>query len=190
MKLPNLPRLLLWSTMLLSCAGPVFAAALSVGLGVSNISVQNDANGVSGGSGSVAVAFGFELIDTWSVEMFMSGGSVSTGVPQSIYYPPDTADYGILFAGIRKSLWSLNDHVLTPWIEVGAGFPSLVWHTYAYNTLGVGLALAGGLDLGMGPLVLRGQYLYQRASTSDPYGFTSDVSGQVFSLLVMIRFRW
>ena len=175
-------------TLLLVSAGQAFTASIDAGLGYSSVWVENDANGVNGSSGYVAVAFDFEFADTWSLGMFMSGGSVSTGDIQM--YPPDTADYALLFMGLRKSLWSLKDHILTPWIEVGGGISGLVWHTYAYQTNGVGLALGGGLDVRMGPVVLRAQYLHHDCSTTDPYNCDAgSLSGNVVSVLFMLWFR-
>lgn len=192
MKRRYFPRLsqCLCFTLLLVSAGPARAASVDVGLGYSSVWVKNDINGVDGSSGYVAVAFGFEFADTWSLGMFMSGGSVSTGDIQM--YPPDSADYALLFIGLRKSLWSMNDHFLTPWIEVGAGITGLVWHTYAYQTRGVGLALGGGVDvrIGTSPLVLRAQYLHHDISTTDPYGCDAgSLSGNVVSVLFMLWFR-
>ena len=163
------------------------AASVEVGLGFSGVWVANDANGVNGSSGYVALAFGFEFADTWSLGMFISGGFVTTGAIQP--YPADSADYAFLFVGLRKSLWSLNDHIWTPWIEAGYCFAALVWHTYAYKTDGKGLALGGGLDLRMGPLILRAQFLFHNISTTDPYGGDAgSLSGQLLSLLLLYRF--
>ena len=174
--------------LLFVSAGPACAASIDGGLGYSSVSVKNDANGVNGSSGYVAVAFDFEFADTWSLGMFMSGGIVSTGDIQM--YPPDSADYALLFIGLRKSLWSLNDHILTPWIEVGACLAGLVWHTYAYQTQGMGLGLGGGVDVRAGPLVLRAQYLHHDCSTTDPYGSDAgSLSGNVVSVLFMLWFR-
>ncbi|MGA2642380.1 MAG: hypothetical protein ABSG21_15930 [Spirochaetia bacterium] len=175
-------------TLLLVAAGAACAASLDAGLGYSSVWVKNDANGVNGSSGYVAVAFDFEFANTWSLGMFMSGGTVSTGDIQM--YPPDSADYSLLFIGLRKSLWSLNDHIWTPWIEVGGGITGLVWHTYAYQTSGEGLVLGGGVDVRMGPLVLRAQYLYHDISTTDPYECDAgSLSGNVVSVLFMFWFR-
>jgi hypothetical protein len=174
--------------MLLVSAVAACAASLDVGLGYSSVWVKNDANGVDGNSGYVAVAFDFEFADTWSLGMFIGGGrNLSTGDIQM--YPPDSADYTLFFIGLRKSLWSLNDHILTPWIEVGGGITGLDWHTYAYQTRGVGLALGGGVDMRMGPLVLRAQYLHCDCSTTSGYGDAGSLSGNVVSLLFMLWFR-
>ncbi len=113
-------------------------------------------------------------------------------MPQNIYYPADTADYSLVFIGVGKSLWSLNDHGWTPWIEAGFAYAGLDWKTFYYQVSGGGLALAGGLDVRMGttPLVLRAQYITHNFSTSDTYGESAGtLSGQVLFLLLMYRWR-
>lgn len=180
-------------TLLLVSACPAWAGSLHLGLGYSNASVRSDASGVDGSSGGGALAFGWEFAETWSLEFFTSlGHSVTTGVPRNIYYPADKADYSLVFIGLGKSLWSLNDHSWTPWIEAGFGSAELYWHTYYYQVSGGGLVLAGGVDVRMGttPLVLRAQYLSQDFSTTDTYGDSSgSLSGEVLSVMLMYRFR-
>ncbi len=114
---------------------------MHLGLGFSSASARNDVNGIDDSSGGYALTLGWEFADTWSLEFFTSlGHSVTTGVPQNIYYPADTADYSLVFIGVGKSLWSLNDHDWTPWIEAGFAYAGLDWKTFYYQVSGGGLA--------------------------------------------------
>jgi hypothetical protein len=179
---------------LMVCQAGAWAVSLDIGIGGSFVQVTNDTNGVDGSSSGPAAFFGFEFLDTWYVDMFASGGTgLATGVPPSICYPPDSADYEVLFLGLHKGLWSLNDHLFTPWIAAGMGLGALVWKTYAYHTSGIGLIVGGGTDLRLGtlPLVVRLQFLFHTCSTTDDYNTDAGtLSGKLFSLLLTYRLRF
>lgn len=180
-----------FALFLASCAPP--AGPVHVGLGASTATVKNDADGVDASSGGVALSFGWEFAQTWSLEFFASlGHSVPTGVPQNIYYPPDSAEHGVLLLGVRKALWSLDDHRWTPWLEIGYGYAELYWNTFYYRVSGDGLAGAVGADVKIGelPLFLRAQFMPYDFSATDTYGDAAgSISGSVFSALIMYRFR-
>jgi hypothetical protein len=191
-----LPRLLPWIcfALFLVLPAPTFANPWYFGLGPSNASIHSDYSAIGDKSaGGLAIVIGVEFADTWSAEMFASvGHNISTDTTQNIYYPPDSAEYGVVDFRIRKSFWPLDKKGWTPWIGAGYGIGSVSWDTFFYQVNGDGLALSGGADmkLGRSPLVVRLQVMELTYSGHDTYGYGPyRVRGELFSALLILRLR-
>jgi hypothetical protein len=190
-----LPRLLAWMCFAVFLVPtPASARPWYFGLGPSHASIHSDYSAIGDQSANgYAVVAGVEFGDTWSAEIFVSGGhKIATDTTQNIYYPPDSAEYSLADFRIRKSFWSLDEKNWTPWLGAGYGIGNVSWDNFFYNVSGSGLGLSGGVDMKLGrtPLVVRLQIMEHTFSGTDTYDYGPyRVRGELFSALLIVRLR-
>ena len=111
--------------------------------------------------------------EKWGFELATTGGmSFSTGETPGIYYPADSAEYGILDIGIKRFFNPEVSPKLYPWLGVGLGLHFISWNTYYYNVDGYGYSLNGGVDYQLEPhWLVRGGVIYHDFESDDTYDY-------------------
>lgn len=118
-----------------------------IGGGFSSVKLDIDHPSINNQSGT-----GYHILvgsrsEKWGFELAATGGvSFSTGETPGIYYPPDSAEYGILDIGVKRFFNPEAQPNLYPWIGVGLGLHFITWDTYYYNVDGYGYSLTAGID--------------------------------------------
>jgi len=153
---------------------PDASAQTYLGAGVSSLSLasQYSAIGTRGTSGFTMIG-GIEFAAGWFVEVAASvAGGIETGPTENIYYPADTADYGIVRLSIGKHFWPIAERGWTPWAAAGRASHQIYWNTFAYEVSGSGLSLGAGVDFQPAPpWRVRLQAIRHRFSAHDTYGY-------------------
>lgn len=145
-----------------------------MGLGISTLSLSSQDSSIDGRSKTGFTFFGgVEFASTWSVELSVSSATgMSTGPTENIYYPADSAEYGILRLGVRKSFWGFSERSWAPWVTAGTAYHYINWDTFAYQLDGTGVSLGGGADFALArSWRVRVQALRHRFSTWGSYGY-------------------
>ncbi len=149
-----------------------YAERYYVGGGVSQIAIDHGHEAIGSQN-----ATGYQLVtgviwDHWGLDFSISGTTLDTGEVTDIYYPPDSADYGILDMGLRYYFRIVEDDQIIPWVGAGLGIHFISWDTYWYNVDGAGYSLAAGVDCRVvSNLYLRSGLKYHRFTSDDTYGY-------------------
>ena len=170
---------------------PDASAQRYLGVGASSLSLSSQYSAIDGGSGTgLTLLFGVKL-DTWFGELAVGGTGIDVGETENIYYPADSAGYGILRFSIGKSLWPVEERGWTPWAALGWAYHGISWDTYAYMVDGAGASLGAGADFALpGPLRARLQAIWHRFDARDAYNHGPYSSrSRELSAVVMMEFR-
>ena len=154
-------------------SGVGYAEGFYIGGGISLIRLSSDHPSINDQNGT-----GYHLLagtksENWGFEMAATGGlSFDTGQTPGIYYPEDSAEYGILDLGIKRYFHPDEYTRLSPWLGVSLGMHFITWDTYYYNVDGYGYSISGGVDYQIVPgWVVRGGAVYHDFKSDDTYEY-------------------
>ncbi|TAL17649.1 hypothetical protein EPN96_04865 [bacterium] len=173
------------------CMGDPTGMYLGLGLvggRVASDSLTYESEGVSG----FDFTLGYRFVEQFSFDLSIVGANEYLPVKptSNIYYPGDSAEFSVLYLGVKADLFPMSETGWTPWLGFGFAFPFLSWRNYWYSQDGSAPYLAVGLDqeLGRG-FFLRGRYSAFRSGMTDFYGYESpDLTFSAFSLSIMYEF--
>ncbi len=98
--------------------------------------------------------------------------SLNTGPTPGIYYPDDSAEYGILDLGTKRYFHPHKHANLSPWIGAGIGLHFIDWRSYYYTVDDYGYSLSGGIDYQIDPdCFIRGGAVYHDFKSDDTYAY-------------------
>ena len=121
----------------------------------------------------LAVVASWGFLERWWLDLSASAGhSIETGATQDIYYPPDSAEFGLFSLDVRREFWSIDERGWAPWLLGGLAVGDVMWDSYWYDVAGSGYVIGAGADLrlGRGPLAVRMKAVHHRLSGEDNYG--------------------
>jgi outer membrane protein W len=158
---------------LLFISGNIYAEGFYFGGGLSLIRLSNDHPSINNQNGTGYYLFAGTRSENWGFELAATGGlSFDTGQTPGIYYPEDSAEYGILDIGFKRYFHPKSDTNLSPWIGVGLGLHFVTWDTYYYNVDGFGYSVTGGVDYQIAPdWFIRGGMIYHDFKSDDTYEY-------------------
>ena len=162
-----------------------------LGLGATSLSLSSQYSAIDGGSGTGLTLLLGARLDTWFVELAVGGTGIDVGETENIFYPADSAGYGVLRLSVGKSLWPVAERGWTPWAALGWAYHGISWDTYAYQVDGTGLSLGAGADFALpGPLRARLQAIWHRFDARDTYNYGPYSSrARELSAVLMLEFR-
>jgi opacity protein-like surface antigen len=123
-------------------------SAYYAGLGLARFSIDSDHPSIEDQSiTGVSLLFGLRK-HNHVFELSMGGGSgVEVGPTPDIYYPADTADYGVITLSYQYQFLGLKlTEQVIPSLGIGYSFNSINWENYVYDHSGDGYTLIGGVN--------------------------------------------
>ncbi|MCI0507796.1 MAG: porin family protein [Gammaproteobacteria bacterium] len=130
-----------------SLAGFLSEAEHYAGLGLSRFSFDSDHPSVGDQSiMGVSLLFGLRNRSHVFELSFGGGGGVEVGPTPDIFYPADTADYGVITLSYQYQFHGVTAvGALIPYLGIGYSFNSINWENYVYDHSGDGYTLMGGV---------------------------------------------
>ncbi len=172
-------------------SGNVYAEGFYIGGGISLISLNSEHPSINDQNGTGYHLLAGTKYENWGIELAATGGlSFNTAPTPGIYYPEDSAEYGILDLGFKRYFHPKNYTELSPWIGVGLGLHFIDWSTFYYNVTGFGYSISGGIDYQIVPgWFVRGSAVYHDFKSDDTYeyGPYDDTATQV-NLIIIYQF--
>lgn len=166
-------RFLLY-VILFTCSVSVSAeSGFYLGGGFSSVKLDIDHPSINSQSGTAYYILAGTRSEKWGFEAAATGGmSFSTGETPGIYYPADSAEYGILDLGIKRFFNPEANPKLFPWLGVGLGLHFISWSTFWYNVDGYGYSLTAGIDYLLEKhWFIRGGLVYYDFKSDDTYEY-------------------
>ena len=123
------------------------AEGFYMGGGFSSVSLHSDHTSINDQKGT-----GYHLLvgtknENWGFELSVTGGiSFRTGETPGIYYPEDSAEYGILNPSVHRYFHIDRSPEFSPWLGAGFSIHLISWDTCYYNVDGYGYSVSGGMD--------------------------------------------
>ena len=167
---------------LLMLAHSSFAERYFIGGGVSQIWINSDHPAIGSQS---ATGFQFTSGVIWEhlgLDFTLGGATLDTGEVTDIYYPPDSADYGIIDLGVKYYFRIAEEDRIVPWVGAGIGLHLISWDTYWYNVDGSSYSLCAGFDARLiSNAYLRTGLKYHSFTSDDTYDY-GPYDGETFEL--------
>lgn len=166
-------RFLLYLILFVFSVSASAESNIYLGGGFSSVELNIDHPSINSQSGTAYYIFVGTRSEKWGFEAAATAGmTFSTGVTPGIYYPPDSAEYGIVDLGIKRFFKTKTDPNMIPWIGVGLGLHFITWNTYYYNVNGNGYSLTAGFDYQLEHHWLaRGGVVYYDFKSNDTYDY-------------------
>jgi hypothetical protein len=133
-------------TCLLLLGNPALANRVFVGAGASQIWINSDHPAIGSQTATGYHITGGFVWKQVGLDLTLGGANIDTGEVWDIYYPPDSAGYGIIDLGIKYYLHDNYDRRVIPWIGAGAALHLISWDSYVYSVNGSGFSLGAGID--------------------------------------------
>lgn len=176
---------------LIFVSGYVLAEGFYLGGGISFIRLSSEHPSINDQNGTGYYLFAGTRSDNWGLELAATGGlSFNTGETPGIYYPEDSAEYGILDLGLKRFFHPEKYTNLSPWIGAGLGLHIITWDTYYYEVGGFGYSLSGGLDYRIAAdWFVRGGMIYNVFQSDDTYEYGPyDGTSSQLNLILFYQF--
>lgn len=175
----------------LAVAGIAHAQGVYLGGGISFVNLNSDHPSINDQSNT-----GYHLLigtrsENWGLEAAASAGmSFNTGPTPGIYYPDDSAEYGILDLGFKRYFHPQKHTNLSPWIGAGIGLHFIDWRSFYYYVDGYGYSLSAGIDCQLNTdWFVRTGAVYHDFESDDTYDYGPyDATAKQLNVMIIYRF--
>ena len=144
-----------------------------------------------------SISFGWQFNDNFSCLLGATiVDRIKTDTTQNIYYPDDTAEFGIVDVSIRYYFVFENEQKIMPWLGFGYAIENANWDTFFYSvtTTGVSISLGFEYKIGYG-FLFDVFYQYQTTDGYDTYDYgpyqltTTEIGVQIHYLIELENLR-